>query len=332
MLEVHVVNACLDPRLRVWPKLAVLDFLNGLVAPTFLFCAGFAVALSLRRALAAAADGGTAPWQRVLVAALRRTAMLLFVGYALHGYGVLWVGLSDPRVVTELLKADVLQVIGLSLLTLNLLAFAARRASAFALGALLLGALVLFSTPMVRALDGAGWPALLRPYFSARAPAQFSLFPWSAFAFFGAALGARPAASWARKLGVWAVLLIIGGVALYRLAPLLFPPHDPWRSGPGFTLLRLGLVCLLATLFALTQEWRLLGRLDPVLLPFSRHSLAVYTVHQPLVFGGLFGLSLKHLFGPTLTMRGCLVLSVALGLVMYVLALALDRYDGTKRR
>lgn len=326
MLEVHVVNTLIEPSYRRWPRLAVLDFLNGLVAPTFLFCAGFAVALSLRRSFDQGPAGAAARRVATFLAACKRAALLLFIGYALHGYGVLWVGFRDPKTLAELMKADILQVIGLSLLTLNVLAFALRRAGPFTAGALCLGLTVVLSTPTVRALSGAGWPQWARPYFSAAAPAQFSLFPWASFALLGAVVGARPSASWTRKLGLTAIAAIAAAYLLYRLAPHLFPPHDPWRAGPGFTLLRFGLVCLLAAAFAWTQDLPLSRRLDPILLPFSRHSLLVYAVHLPLVHGGSF----RALLGPTRGPLGCTLAFLAVAAAMYLLAWGMDRYEARR--
>ena len=46
MIETHIVNALLRNDLRHETAFVILNFINGLVAPTFLFCAGFAFAIS----------------------------------------------------------------------------------------------------------------------------------------------------------------------------------------------------------------------------------------------------------------------------------------------
>jgi len=51
MIETHVLNATLDSRLKLEIPFKILTFVNGLVAPSFLFCAGFAFAISFHVAL-----------------------------------------------------------------------------------------------------------------------------------------------------------------------------------------------------------------------------------------------------------------------------------------
>ncbi|MBK7500524.1 MAG: DUF1624 domain-containing protein [Ignavibacteriales bacterium] len=46
MIEVHVFNAFLFPELRQSGWFSVLNFINGLVAPSFLFVSGFAFQVS----------------------------------------------------------------------------------------------------------------------------------------------------------------------------------------------------------------------------------------------------------------------------------------------
>lgn len=46
MIEVHVFNAFLLPELRQTGWFSVLNFINGLVAPSFLFVSGFAFQVS----------------------------------------------------------------------------------------------------------------------------------------------------------------------------------------------------------------------------------------------------------------------------------------------
>ena len=45
MIETHTVNALLDPALRAGTFHDALTYVNGLVAPAFLFAAGFSIVL-----------------------------------------------------------------------------------------------------------------------------------------------------------------------------------------------------------------------------------------------------------------------------------------------
>ncbi|HMD13095.1 MAG TPA: heparan-alpha-glucosaminide N-acetyltransferase domain-containing protein, partial [Bacteroidota bacterium] len=46
MIETHVFNALLLPQLKEETFFKILTFVNGLVAPSFLFCAGLALAIT----------------------------------------------------------------------------------------------------------------------------------------------------------------------------------------------------------------------------------------------------------------------------------------------
>lgn len=326
MLEVHVVNALLAPDRRRGLPFACLNFLNGLVAPAFLFCAGFALAHSLRRSFQE--PEGT-DWTKVLLRGVRKGAGLLALGYVLHGLGFVWHGFSDPRAWREFLQADILQIIALSLTVLFVLAFLVRRADRFAWSAFLSGAAVLLVTPWARALDTSAWPAWAQPYFNDRVVSEFPLFPWAAFALLGAAVGARPSDEWGKKLLRIAALAAAAAGLLWILSSRIFPAHDPWSAGPPYLLARLAVLCLLGAALSLSPAAppgsRLFKQgLDAVLGRFSRHSLLVYVVHIPLVYGG-YGFSLRASVGATQGYLGCALWSLALAALMYALAAAADR-------
>lgn len=79
MIEVHVTNALLAPGFRAGAAFRSLDFLNGLVAPSFLFCAGVAAGIKMHP----------------LARDVRRSLVLLAFGYLLHLSGALrgdWAG------------------------------------------------------------------------------------------------------------------------------------------------------------------------------------------------------------------------------------------------
>jgi len=49
MIETHIVNALLRSDIKELTSFKVLTFFNGLVAPSFLLCAGLGFAISLNR-------------------------------------------------------------------------------------------------------------------------------------------------------------------------------------------------------------------------------------------------------------------------------------------
>ena len=185
MIEVHVTNALLASAFRSGPVFRGLDFVNGLVAPAFLFCAGYAAGAV----------------QHPLARDARRSIVLLVLGYLLHISGAFrhdW-----PSV----WQADILQVIAVALGVASLVNHLVRGRAAIAFA--ILAVLFVLVTPAVRAIDTTAWPAPVRPYFTDAVPSQFPLFPWAAFA-----LGGAACAGLAPKRLVWV------GVAAVALGAL----------------------------------------------------------------------------------------------------------------
>jgi uncharacterized membrane protein len=185
MIEVHVVNVWLQPGLRPdW-----LNYLNGLVAPSFTMAAGYSLVISTFRT-----DGTLRPfWPDTA----RRLGFILLCAYALHAPGVTladWTVLNTVQKGRELFKIDVLQCIVFSLLILQGLARLVRHPKVFTGLALGLAVLVTLVSPSMWAAgvaDGLWLP--IRGLFNGNpdrgVQALFPLFPWIAFPAFGAFLG-----------------------------------------------------------------------------------------------------------------------------------------------
>ena len=185
MIEVHVVNVWLHPGMRPdW-----LNYLNGLVAPSFTMAAGYSLVISTFRP-----DGTLRPfWPDTA----RRLGFILLCAYALHAPGITaadWTVLNTAQKARELFKIDVLQCIVFSLLILQALARVVANARVFTGVALALAVLVTLVSPSMWAAgvaDGIWLP--IRGLFNGNADrgvqALFPLFPWIAFPAFGAFLG-----------------------------------------------------------------------------------------------------------------------------------------------
>ncbi|MBK8791464.1 MAG: DUF1624 domain-containing protein [Holophagaceae bacterium] len=122
MIQVRVVGVCLHSRLRPdW-----LNYLNGLVAPSFTMAAGYSLVISTFRT-----DGTLRPfWPDTA----RRLGFILLCAYALHAPGITaadWTVLNTVQKTRELFKIDVLQCIVFSLLILQLLARLVRNPRVF---------------------------------------------------------------------------------------------------------------------------------------------------------------------------------------------------------
>jgi len=121
----------------------------------------------------------------------------------------------------------------------------------------------------------------------------FPIFPWSAFAFIGLAIGFLLTSDWAAELG--ARMFVFAGTAGITLMLLghwleaspyrLYATDDFWHTSPSFFLIRVG---LLLVIFAVGYMWCRWGAgqwgFRP-LIQLGKTSLLVYWVHIELVYG-----------------------------------------------
>jgi len=300
MIEVHVVNVYLQKGLTPeW-----LNFLNGLVAPSFILCAGYSLALSTFRS-----DGTLRPFAPTA----KRLGFILLCAYLLHAPGLTlaeWTVLSTTQRLRELFKIDVLQCIVFSLLILQGLARLVRRPGAYAVAALVLAAGAACAAPHLWRMgvaDGLWLP--IRGLFNGNVDrgvtALFPLFPWFSFAAFGSVLGvlyrhcrvmeevgrARLSeAQWLSFLGGIGLVLLVWG-SLYARTWLwggTWPAEDAWRlhntTLPSVAQ-RIGIVCLAGTLLGGVELLRPKFRGTNLVVAASRESLLVYLLHLNLIFG-----------------------------------------------
>ena len=336
MIETHVVNATLASALKLGVPFKILTFLNGLVAPTFLFCAGLAFAISFRRRWDDYVNL-RAPFWRYLA----RILFILVVAYSLHlpHFSLQrLLALNDQSAWLPFFQSDILQVIALTLLFLAGLAVAARTERLFTALAASACVLLIVLSPPVRAIDVTGWPVWLRPYFSMQFRSQFPLFPWSAFLIGGTLIGFRFIAAWEsgstprfmRRLALFGIALIVVS-ALAELQPLtLYANHDFWKASPEFFGIRFGLVVLMLWFW-----WVVADRVKKglgLLTVFGQESLLVYTVHLLVVYGYTYQFSFVRMYGPTLGYAESLGLFALLTLVMFALAFVWHALKGWNLR
>jgi len=159
----------------------------------------------------------------------------------------------------------------------------------------------------------------------------FPLFPWSAFAFAGLAVGFVLQSEWtrAREAGVLFSLGAVGAV-LVELARWLdaqprqlYPVYDYWHTSPNFFLIRLGMLLMIGTAIYAWCRWGAAQwRFSPV-IQLGQASLLVYWVHIEFVYGRVSILP-KRAVGIGTASAGLLVITLA----MVALAYARTRMKG----
>ena len=212
---------------------------------------------------------------------------------------------------TDLLRVDVLNVIGVSLMLMGIASRIAAvggtldprhlRKTTLAT-AVVCAALIAVLTPPLWTTWRPQWRAWwLESYingvhtFGVPQTYLFPIFPWAAFAFAGLAVGTLLLSDWARKNeGLAAALAGASGAAFVALGfwldalPVqIYAVHDFWHSSPNFFLVRTGAV--LMVLFA-GYAWCRWGAGEwgfSPLIEMGKCSLLVYWVHIEFVYGVL---------------------------------------------
>lgn len=287
MIETHAVNAWLSESMRGTSWFPLLNNINGLVAPSFLFISGVSFAILVSRKFEVLSR-----FTPDLFRLLRRYAWIWVLGYLLHLPRFRWSGWR-PSIVTEDLasfyQADVLQAIALSLIVLLLLCVLLRERRRFYAGVSILAAVALFVTPLLWRID---FSKSIHPFFANYLNGLhnplFPLFPWAIFTWAGALAGAwflgaaeeeSEDLTMAEIFGC-GIVLFVAGFVLRKMQWL--PHYSFWLDSPEWMMMRLGMVFGLFALF-----WRLENRgvtgAAPVLL-VGKESLFAYVFHLVAIY------------------------------------------------
>ena len=248
---------------------------------------------------------------------------------------------------TDLLRVDILNAIGLSLVMTALacrigavggtddVRYLRRRSIGIAVA---IAAAIAVVTPLLWTTWQPHWREWwLESYingvhtFGTPQPWLFPLFPWSAFAFAGLAAGFLLQTDWARQKENDAMVLAgAGGVAFVALGiwldarPVqLYAVHDFWHTSPNFFLVRTGVLMMILFAGYVWCHWGAGQWGFSPLIELGKSSLLVYWVHIEFVYGGASILH-KRGVGIGAATVGLLAISTA----MTMLAVFRNRFQG----
>lgn len=287
MLQTHALSL-VSPAARATPLFAQLVRVDGLVAPSFLFSAGFALALVQVRAAVRQQQAAS------LRKSLRRVGEVVLVASLVNA---IW--FPVPREPRWLLRLDILQCIALSLMAvLAVLAGLAQRPRVVRWVCLVVALLVFSVAPLLEPVTG-WWSLFVNTrtgVLDATTGATFPLFPWAGFVFLGASFGATVGAMrHERELWGWWGLLVALGAGLWANSKQLaaaYPPHQFWVTNPANCAQRWTLVLLVVgALRALEVAAPRVAQLGVFrkLAAFGVTSLSAYVIHEMLLFHHRFG-------------------------------------------
>jgi uncharacterized membrane protein len=302
MFQTHCYDSWLSGNARkstffMWSQLG-----GTLPAPLFLFLAGisFALVTDKLRQKGVSAD-------QIARTTIRRGAEIFGLGllFRLQEYVIAW-GWSPW---SDLLRVDILNTIGLSMMLMGGVCWMVLRLNwgaqaRFALGitAVAFGMSISLLSPLMWTIWRPRWlPWPLESYIDGvhnlGEPQSwlFPIFPWTAFAFIGLALGFLLLSDHARRLGAATFVLAgVGGIGLIYLArwldarpERLYATDDFWHTSPNFFLIRVGLLLLIMAAAYLWCRWGAGQWGFSPLIQLGQTSLLVYWVHIEFVYGRL---------------------------------------------
>ena len=341
MFQTHCYTSWLTPQARKTEFYRWSQAAGTLPAPLFIFLAGVSSAMVTQRLR----EKGVAR------NAIARTAILR--GAEIFGLGLLFRGqefiLGYPKSPwTDLLRVDVLNILGLSMMLMGVLCWATssetleksrRNAIAAGLGA---AASVALATPWLWTTYRPRWlPWPLESYidgvhtFGQPQTWLFPICPWAAFAFVGLALGFLLFSDFAKKKEAWFFVAVgVGGAVACALslvldaAPVrLYPAaiYDYWHTSPEFFLMRCGVLPVLLFLVYAWCRWGWAQKGFSPIIQLGNTSLLVYWVHIEFVYGRF----------SILPKGQCSILKATAGLLtifLAMLALSLLRTRWKKRK
>jgi hypothetical protein len=300
MFQTHCYDSWLSPSAR-HSKFFMYSQLGGTFpAPLFLFLAGISFALVTEKLWKK-----TLPPAQIARATIRRGAEIFAFGllFRLQEYLIAW-GWAP---LSDLLRVDVLNTIGLSMMLMGLLCWlvlsihrGAKARLALVLASVGTALLISLLTPPLWTTWRPNWlPWPLESYINGvhnlGTPQAwlFPICPWTAFAFAGLAAGFVLQSEWARKREALTFFLLgaagLGFVAASRWLDAqphqLYAVYDYWHTSPSFWLIRVGMLLVILTASYVWCRWGAGHWGFSPLIQLGQASLLVYWVHIEFVYG-----------------------------------------------
>ncbi len=346
MIETHVLNALLLTSLKVEEAFKYVDFLNGLVAPSFLFVSGFSFTLALNRK-----GDAYRKFSPELMRHLRRLLFIWITGYFLHIpffslrkslYG------TSPEGALAFTAIDILQCIAATLFILHILRVLIKDDRKFNFVLYFLLILFVLAAPLSGSVDvSRTLPLFVAQYFNRLHGSLFPLFPWASFLIGGTIAsqylaghtdlaGTGKVEKNASRKVLWlGVASTMAGLVFTVVEKELFTEPHFTDYSPSWFLLRFGLLLLI--LYGLTVYEATRGSDSSAIKLFGKESFFVYVFHLVIVYGSSVKFpSLVNLIGPSLGYAECFGIFILLSIAMYIAAriwnnLKRNDYDASRQ-
>ncbi|HKV04733.1 MAG TPA: heparan-alpha-glucosaminide N-acetyltransferase domain-containing protein [Candidatus Acidoferrales bacterium] len=293
MFQTHCYDSWLGGSARHTSFFGWSQLGGTLPAPLFLFLAGISCALQTERMRSKCISGN-----QIASTMIRRGAEIYALGllfrvqeFVLGLPGAPW---------TDLLRADVLNIIGLSIVFMGVVCRVAQGRVGNALLAAGVALGIALATPALWTTWRPRWlPWYLESYingvhtFNVPQPWLFPIFPWTAFAFAGLAVGLLLFGEWSFRNPARATAVAAGaGVGMFFLSRWLdgrhvqlYAVYDYWHTSPNFFLARVGILMIITWAAFAWCRWGPGSMGFSPLIQMGKASLVVYWVHIEFVYG-----------------------------------------------
>jgi acyltransferase len=339
MFERHCYDSWLLPSVRGTTFFHWTELIASMAAPSFLFLAGLSTVLIVKKS---SEEGRVS--RQAATRIFRRGAEILGLALVFRVVDLgLWLpDVTRPHWWLDLMRVDVLNVIGVSLMMVGVLCMVAGTQFRAALAAAITAIFLVASTPLMWSTWRPTWlPWPLESYIdgvhNTGVPQAylFPIFPWAGFTFAGFVAGYLLLSAWARR-NDWRLMgtLAAAGIALAILGRMLdhssvqlYRYYDFWHSSPNYFMIRLGVLLAILSLCYLRWGLNENGLKNSPLITLGQHSLMVYWVHIEFVYGRFCILKRQGMgtMGATL---GLIVIAVS----MYLLATFYGRWESRRRK
>jgi len=330
MMQGHTLDSLVSPKFldvtnfpwNIWHSF------RGLTAPVFLIISGAVHVYVLKRS----EDGRLT--NDTIYKRIRWAAIIMMIGYLLvfpanRMYDLIYL---DSKGWQVFFQVNILQLTGISLVLLLLVAMLTHSSRSLGRASLGIGIAITFITPFIQYID---WflyiPEGIAAYISFEHGSIFPVFPFASYLFYGVALGSYlknvPSEQWTQKLKKLALTLglplFVVGVGLNLLQAYLTGTEltEFGRASAGLVLTRIGIV--LGILSFLSYVYPYVKSFDQYTIIFSRKSLYIYVIHLVLLYGCTWFPSIAKLYPQQLPLWAGLtlvpiVISITLGFVAVI--------------
>ncbi|MFN3305771.1 MAG: heparan-alpha-glucosaminide N-acetyltransferase domain-containing protein [Candidatus Kapaibacteriota bacterium] len=317
---------------------SVWEFLRGLTAPMFLFISGIVQVFANKR------EQHKLPKETVY-RRIRTSLLVIFLAYFLNfpvqkAFHIIF---QSKQNLIPFFQVNILQIIGTTLLWVLFYFLITKNNRQLGRISLWTGIFIFALTPLVHLID---WynilPLPIAPYFSLEKGSYFTIFPFSAFTFFGVTFGTYlerfelpQRANVIIKYGfiLFNIVLPLGIAVYIFINSFSLPFYDVFKANSGISIVRLACVLALLSLLVLLYKKYLYNFdfVQKVSTTLGKNALFVYVVHLIILYGLPWYPGFATIFNRTLDLLPSFAASLLVVFISFSLVFILEDFTSKKR-